>query len=155
MNRLHQLVTFNLDDQKFALYVSVVRRIIRVIEVTPLPDAPEIVAGIINMQGQIIPVCNIRERFRLAVRDTRLNDQMIIAETGRRVVALHVDSVGDVIEIPEEGIVESGYILPGLEYVKGVVKTEDGMILIHDIEQFLSLHEDKVLQDAMEGANPE
>ena len=51
MKRLRKLVTFSLDDRKFALYVSAVQRIIRVVEVTALPKAPEIVVGIINLQG--------------------------------------------------------------------------------------------------------
>jgi purine-binding chemotaxis protein CheW len=154
MNRLRQLVTFSLDDQKFALYVSIVRRIIRVIEVTPLPAAPEIVIGIINLQGQIIPVYDIRLRFHIPVRDIHLSDQMIIADTATRAVALHVDSVDDVIVVPEEMVVTGEHILPDMEYVKGIVKTKDGMILIHDLEQFLSLQEDGALQEAMEALNP-
>ena len=56
MKRLRKLVTFSLDDRAFALYVSAVQRIIRVVEVTALPKAPDIVSGINNMQGLIIPV---------------------------------------------------------------------------------------------------
>jgi purine-binding chemotaxis protein CheW len=153
MKRLRKLVTFSLDDRKFALYVSAVQRIIRVVEVTPLPEAPEIVVGIINMQGQVIPVFNIRMRFQLPAREVRLDDQMIIATTAKRTVALIVDSVNDVIEIPEEKIIAAEQILPELEYVEGVVKTEDGMILIHDLEKFLSRHEKKALDEALEALN--
>ena len=78
---------------------------------------------------------------------------MIVAYTSKRTIALLVDSVSDVIEIPEEKIIASESILPELEYVEGVVKTEDGMILIHDLEQFLSLHEEKALNEAMEELN--
>jgi purine-binding chemotaxis protein CheW len=153
MNRLRKLVTFSLDDRAFALYVSAVQRIIRVVEVTPLPEAPEIVVGIINMQGRVIPVFNIRMRFQLPAREVQLNDQMIIADTAKWAVALLVDSVNDVIEIPEEKIIAAEQILPELEYVEGVVKTEGGMVLIHDIEKFLSLHEEKALDEALEALN--
>ena len=153
MNRLRKLVTFSLDDRAFALYVSAVQRIIRVVEVTALPKAPEIVVGIINMQGQVIPVFDIRMRFHLPAREGRLNDQMIIATTEMRTVALIVDSVNDVIEIPEEKIIAAEQILPELEYVEGVVKTEGGMVLIHDLEKFLSLPEQKALDEAMEALN--
>ncbi len=64
-----------------------------------------------------------------------------------------MDSVSDVIEISEEKIIAGEKILPGLEYVEGVVKTEDGMILIHDLEQFLSFQEEKALHEAMEELN--
>ena len=150
MKRLRKLVTFSLDDRKFALYVSAVQRIIRVVEVTPLPKAPEIVAGIINLQGTLIPVFDIRMRFRLPPREVRLDDQMIIANTTKRIVVLIVDSVDDVIEIPGERIIAAEQILPELEYLEGVMKTEGGMVLIHDLEKFLSLPEEKALGEAME-----
>jgi purine-binding chemotaxis protein CheW len=153
MNRLIRVVNFNLDDQKYALVLSAVIRIIHVVEITSLPKAPEIVLGVINMQGRIIPVFDIRKRFRLPLREMQLDDQLIIASTSKHAVALLVDSVNDVIEIPEEKIITGEKILPGLEYVEGVVKTEDGMILIHDLEQFLSLPEEKALSEAMEELN--
>jgi purine-binding chemotaxis protein CheW len=153
VKRLRKLVTFNLDDRKFALYVSAVQRMIRVVEVTALPKAPEIVVGIINLQGTVISVFDIRMRFRLPAREVRIDDQMIIATTAKRTVALLVDSVNGVIEIPEEEIIAAEQILPNLEYVEGVVKNEDGMILIHDLERFLSLPEEKILDEALEALN--
>jgi purine-binding chemotaxis protein CheW len=153
MNRLIRLVHFNLDDQKYALFLSAVIRIIPVVEITSLPKAPEIVLGVINMHGLIIPVFDIRKRFRLPQREMQLGDQLIIAHTSRRNVALLVDSVNDVIEIPEEKIIAGEKILPGVEYVEGVVKTEDGMILIHDLEPFLSLQEEKALHEVLEELN--
>jgi purine-binding chemotaxis protein CheW len=153
MKRLRKLVTFSLDDRKFALSVSAVQRIIRVVEVTALPKAPEIVIGIINMQGQVIPVFDIRRRFHLPVREMQLSDQLIIATTTKRTVALIVASVDDVIEIPGERIIVAEEILPELEYVEGVVKTEDGLVLIHDLERFLSLPEEKALDEALEALN--
>jgi len=153
MKRLRKLVTFSLDDRKFALYVSAVQRIIRVVEVTSLPKAPEIVSGIINLQGQVIPVFDIRMRFHLPAREVQLNDQLIIATTMKRTVALLVDSVDDVIEIPEEKIIAAEQILPELEYVEGIVKTQGGMVLIHDLEKFLSLPEEKALDEALEALN--
>jgi purine-binding chemotaxis protein CheW len=154
MNRLNRLVSFNLDDQKYALFLSAVIRIIRVVEITSLPKAPDIVLGVINMHGQIVPVLDIRKRFRLPQREIQLEHQLIVASTSKRTVALLVDFVSDVIEISEEKIIAGEHILPGMEYVEGVVKTEDGMILIHDLEQFLSLQEEKALYEAMEDLKP-
>ena len=153
MNRLIRLVHFNLDDQKYALFLSAVIRIIRVVEITGLPKAPEIVLGVINMHGLIIPVFDIRKRFRMPQREMQLGDQLIIASTSKRTIALLVDSVNDVIEISEEKIIAGEKILPGLEYVEGIVKTEDGMILIHNLEQSLSLQEENALHEAMEELN--
>jgi purine-binding chemotaxis protein CheW len=150
VKRLRKLVTFSLDDRKFALYVSAVQRIVQVVEVTALPKAPEIVIGIINMQGRVIPVFDIRRRFRLPPREVRLDDRMIVATTAKRTVALMVDSADDVIEILVERIISPEQILPGLEHVEGVMKTEEGMVLIHDLERFLSLPEEKALDEVLE-----
>ena len=149
MNQMPKLVTFSLDGRMFALDVFVVQRVIPVVETTPLPEAPEIVSGIINLEGQVIPVFDVRLRLNLPVREARLGDRMIIASAKKRHVALLVDSVDDVIEVPEREITAGERILPELAYVEGVVKTENGMILIHDLDRFLSLEEDKALDAAM------
>jgi len=149
MNKLNQLVVLTLDEQRYALHLSAVERIIRVVEVTPLPKAPEIVLGVVNVQGQITPVINIRKRFCLPEREMNLSDQLIIAHTSRRTVALVADAVSGVIERSEQEVIAAEKVLPGIEYVEGVVKLEDGMILIHDLNKFLSLEEEQALDNAM------
>lgn len=119
------------------------------VEITPLPKAPDIILGIINLQGRIIPVVNVRRRFGLPEKEADINDQMIIAKTSKRFVALVADSVTGVMERPAGGIIEAGQILPGIGYIDGVVKTDDGIVLIHDIEKFLSLEEGESLDKAL------
>ena len=146
----HQLVTFMLGEQHYALHLLAVKRIAPIVEVTPLPKAPEIVMGVINMQGRIVPVVDVRKRFHLPERATALSDRIIIAQTSRRSVALMVDAVSGVMERPLEELVPAEKILPRLEYVNGVLRLEDGMILIHDLEQFLSLEEEQTLDKSMQ-----
>ena len=105
--------------------------------------------GVVNMQGRIIPVVNIRRRFRLPEREVALSDRMIIAQTSRRCVALMVDGVSGVVERPAEELVTPDKILHQMEYLDGVLRLEDGMILIHDLEQFLSLEEEQTLDEAL------
>ena len=142
------LVVFTLDGQKFALQLDCVERVVHAVEITPLPQAPDIVAGIVNAQGRVIPVVNARRRFRLPERESELSDRLMILQTARRVVGMAVDAVSGVIECPLQKIIASDKILPGIEYVKGVVKLDDGMIFIHDIDGFLSLEEEKALGEA-------
>ena len=149
MNNLNQLVVFTLDEQRYALYLAAVERIVRVVEITPLPKSPEVVLGVVNVHGQIIPVVNIGKRFRLPEREIALSNQLIIANTSRRAVALLVDEVSGVVEISEREMIEAGKILPDMDYVEGIVKLEDGLILIHDLNTFLSIEEEKALDDAM------
>ena len=143
------LVLFRLDEQHYALHLPAVERVVRTVEITPLPKAPEIVLGVINAHGQVIPVVNVRKRFRLPEREVDLDDHIMIARTSKRLLALPVDSVEGVIEYPEEQVVVSEKIVPGMEYVEGVLKLPDGLILIHNLEKFLSLKEEKALDGAM------
>ena len=154
MNKSNQLVVFFLDDQRYALHLPAVERVVSAVEITPLPKAPDIVLGVINMQGKVIPVINIRRRFSLPERKIYLSDQFIIANTSRQTVALMVDTVSGVIEPAGEKVIKSEKIIPGLEYVDGVIKLEDGLILIHDLDRFLSLEEEKTLDDALKKEVP-
>ena len=148
-----QLVVFTLDEQRYALHLSLVESAIRMVEITALPSAPEIVIGVVNVRGAVVPVLNIRKRFRLSEREPDLGDQMIIASTGRRTVALVVDTVSDVITLPSEEMVAPETVLPQLAHVAGVVKLDDGMIFIHDLDAFLSLEEEQLLDTAIDKAD--
>lgn len=145
----NQFISFTLGEQCYALCLSAVDRVVRAVEINPLPQAPEVVTGIINLQGQIIPVINMRRRFRLPERDIALTDCLVIAHTARRQVGLVVDAVTDVFEYPEQSIAGAESILPGLEYIEGVVKLGDGLVLIHDLDKFLSLEEEASLAQAL------
>ncbi len=157
MNPFDRLFVFTLDEQRYALHLSAVHRVVRAAEVTSLPKAPAIVLGVINVQGQIVPVVNLRRRFRLPERDIDVNDQFIIAHTSKsgpepvegRPVALPADAALGVMEVPEEKITTREEIVPGLEYLEGVAKMEDGLILIHDLAAFLSLDEENALEEAL------
>ena len=144
-----RLVAFNLDDHGYALPLQAVERVIRAVEITPLPNAPAIVLGILNVGGRVIPVVNIRQCFRLPGREIEPRDQLILGQTGRRTIALAVDEVSGVVERPENEIVSAHEILPGLDGVEGVVMLEDGMILIYDLNKFLSLEQEAALDEAL------
>lgn len=153
MKRPSSLVVFALDDQRYALRLSAVDRVARMVHVTPLPKAPDIVAGIINVQGRIIPIVNMRRRFGLPERPLpSLTDRLVIAHTARRPVALVADAVAGVLEYPEEEIVETEKAVPDSEYIEGIAKLKDGLILIHDLDGFLSLDEEGRLDQALSPA---
>lgn len=147
----NQIVVFTLSDQRYGLPLPAVDRIVRVVDITSLPKAPDIVLGVVNVQGRVIPVVDVRRRFGLPERELALTDQMVLARTARRPVALVVDSVGGVVEYSEQKAVEGGDILPDLPYLQGVVKLGDGLILVHDLDTFLSLEEQAGLDRALDG----
>lgn len=151
MSQLQQLVGFGLDGQHYAVNLAAVERIVHIVEVAPLPRAPEIVLGVINFSGRIIPVVDLRRRFRLPEKEAGLYDYLIIARTSKRQLAFSVDRVTGVLEYPETEVTAADRIVPGLEYLAGVLKLKDGLIFIHDLERFLSLDEEKSLNRALKG----
>jgi purine-binding chemotaxis protein CheW len=149
MNKFRQLVVFRLDERRYALSLHVVDRIVRATEVTPLPNAPAIVLGVINVGGRVLPVLNTRHRCRLPPREINPADQFLIAQTGNRTVVLVIDQGEEVIELPTSQIVDVAQIAPGLEQIHGVMKLSDGLVLIHDLDNFLSLEEERALDAAI------
>lgn len=147
-----QLVVFILDGQSFALELAKVHRVVRAFEVTPLPHAPAVILGVVNVQGELSAVVNLRHRFRLPEREISPSDQFIlvnmITQEGKRRVALVVDAVTGIVTVEKESIVVGEEIVPDLEYVQGIAKLADDLILIHNLERCLSLNEERMLQDA-------
>jgi purine-binding chemotaxis protein CheW len=101
------------------------------------------------MRGRVTPVVNVRQLFKLPKRDVLLTDQLIFAHTDRRPVALMADAVTGVIEGLEDRLVSPDIILPGIKYLDGVIKLEDGLVFIHNLGEFLSLDEEKTLNLAL------
>jgi purine-binding chemotaxis protein CheW len=143
------LVVFLLDDRRYALALDRVQRCLRVVAVTPLPEAPAIVLGIIDLGGVVIPVIDTRSRFHHPPREIHLSDHLLIATTGKRTVALLVDETKGVIEASPENHAPAEGILPRLEFVEGAVKLADGLILIHDLARLLSLDEETAIDRAL------
>jgi len=152
---ISQCVLFSLDEKLYGLRLSAVSRVVPAVEITPLPKAPSIVLGVINLAGRIIPVVNVRRRFRLPERELQPADKLIVARTSRPgaadglLLALAVDAVEGVADLSGHQTIAAEAILPGLEHLEGVAKTDRGIVLIHDLGTFLSLEEEKALGAAL------
>ncbi|HZK62248.1 MAG TPA: chemotaxis protein CheW [Anaerovoracaceae bacterium] len=147
---LNNIIIFALDEPRFAIYLSVVERVVQSVEITPLPNVSGIVLGVINVHGQIVPILDIRKRLNLPQRNLSIDDQFILAHTSSILVALCVDSVNDIQEIAGREIVTAEKLQISSEYIRGVVKLENNLILICDLDQFLSLDEEKKLVAVMD-----
>jgi purine-binding chemotaxis protein CheW len=148
-NTADQMLVFALDAQRYALRLYSVDRVVPIPEITPLPNAPEIVIGIVNVQGRIVPIIDVRQRFRLSHCDLHVSHQLVIAYTSHRTVGLVVDLAIGVIERTSQDAIAAEKICPSLNYVEGVVKLDGELILIHNLETFLSLEEERVLEQSM------
>ncbi len=145
------LVAFSINDQSYGIPLHRVKRVIHAVEVRHLPEAPEKISGIINVKGQIIPVISFRGILGLNEREPALTDRIIIAETSRRVIAFLADSVDGITEIPENRFTESFNDPSYTMLLKGIGRTDDGMLLIYDLEEFLSNEEELALETSLKG----
>jgi len=148
INSAHLLI-FALDGQRYALPLDKVARVVRAAALTPLPQAPEIVSGILDLQGEIIPVINLRKRFRLPEKAIGCDDQFVIARTPKLTVALAVDGTHGVMELSGQAVVEPEAIVKGTGYLAGVTRNPDGLVLIHDLDTLLFPAEEELISQAL------
>ncbi len=146
---LVQLLVFTIQGQSCAVALSRVIRVLRAVEITPLPKAPESVLGLINVRGEVTPVLSLRKQFRFPERPLELDDRLILAQMRRRAVALLADAIVGVVARPEAEILPPDSIVPGLPHLRGVLKLSDEIVFIHDLDKFLSLEEEAQLDDVL------
>jgi purine-binding chemotaxis protein CheW len=147
-------VCFALEGQRFVLPLDAVIRVVRASEITPLPRAPDIVAGAIDVEGHILPVFDLRRHLRLTHRDLQLTDQFLIARGAHRQLALIIDAALGVIDASDLPTAASAPASPELAHLKGVLSLPDGMALIEDLESFLTPGEEQVLDSALRDVEP-
>lgn len=126
----------------------------RAAQITPLPSAPAIILGALNIGGAVVPVFNVRRRFRLPERDIDPADHFLIARTGHRTVVLAIDHPQGVLELPAAAAVDTTAITPNPGHFSGVLRLEDGLVLIHNLELFLSPDEAQGLDVALTEGSP-
>jgi purine-binding chemotaxis protein CheW len=150
-----EILLFTLESQRYALPLEDVRELVRAVRLTPLPQAPSVVEGLFNLRGELIPVLDMRRRFRLPVRRLLPSDHFIITQAGPRVMALRVDRAEGLLPLAPDTLDKTPRELPGVGYVAGALKLPDGLVLLHDLRTFLSEAEALELEDALthEGAS--
>jgi len=149
---LVEVLVFEVGGQLYGLAASNVREIVRATAIVPLPRAPAIVEGVINVRGRIIPVLDIRQRFRIAPKKLSPSDHFVLAFAAEYVVALRVDRVVELQRFRASDIAEAKTVLPYSEYVAGVAKLSSGLVLLHDVRTFLSQGEAASLEAPLAAA---
>lgn len=151
LSNLQQLVTFELFGEIFALPILDVREIIRPTAITPVPQAPSFVEGVINLRGQIIPVVDLRKRFGIANEGTNDDTRIIVVELGSgMVIGLIVDAVREVERIPSDSITPPPSLVAGSigsEYIKGISNHDDKMIVHIDMRKVFNANEMNALRE--------
>jgi purine-binding chemotaxis protein CheW len=146
---IDDVMIFSLGDQRFGLPLQVVAQVIRAVAITPLPQASANVLGVITIQGGSVPVLSLRQLLHLSERELGPDDQFIILKTEQRCLALVVDDIQGVMNYPEQDRMAVESPLPGMEFVKGVIRTREGALLIKDIDLFLSCPDEQLFKEML------
>ena len=136
-----QLVCFKFADEEYAVDITYVREVVRVQNITPIPQMPDFSLGVINIRGHIIPVFDFRRKFRLQEKEADEKTKLLIAEIEGEEIAFIVDEILDNIKISQKYIDPSPEVQMKIkrESIKGIGQLENRMIIILDLE---NLHED-------------
>jgi purine-binding chemotaxis protein CheW len=143
------IVPFEMDGQRVGLLAADVREVLRAATPSPLPSAPAIVLGVLNVRGALVPVLDVRSRFGLQPRALRHTDHLLVVMAGARVVALAVERADAMVGVAAESIDVARDNVSFGDHVAGVAKLEDGSLVIYDLSSFLSEPEAAQLDAAL------
>lgn len=157
-----KILAFCLGSEDYGLEILKVREIIGLIDITPLPRTPDYVKGVMNLRGRIIPVIDLRLKFGLPAAEPTKETCVIVVESGtedgdRTTMGVVVDSVREVQDIPRSAIEDAptfGCEIP-LDYIKGMGKVKDRVVVLLDCGRVLSTSEIRALESAAESATEE
>jgi purine-binding chemotaxis protein CheW len=135
-----QTVSFMLGAEEFGVDIHKVQEINRMADITRIPEAPSYVAGIVNLRGKIVPVVSLRARFGMEQLAYDKNTRIIVCDTDGLVIGLIVDAVSEVLRIPAETLEEPPAAVRGggREYLSGIIKLQDRLLLFLDITRLTS-----------------
>ena len=145
-----QLVIFRLANEEFAVPIAQVREIIRIQNITPVPKAPIYLEGVINLRGQIIAVMDLAKRFGLEVPGRSEKARIVVSEAHGNTVGLIVDEVPEVLRLPEDQVEPTPEMLQTqvhAEFIRGVGKYGDRLLVLLDMDKIISSQEAREVQE--------
>jgi len=139
---------FSLGVKKFALPLYIVEKAVQAVEITVLPKAPDIVRGVVNYKGQILPVIDISKKFKLSFREEKTGNSFIIVITDSKKFILIANEIEGIVEMPEIDETSTDEIIEGINFVDGVLRLNDGLILIPHLKKIMTAKEEITLKKA-------
>jgi purine-binding chemotaxis protein CheW len=152
MEKELQVVGFRIGNETYGVRIGAVREIVRVPEITAVPSAPEMIEGVINLRGKIIPVMDLRKRFGQSDIQPDKKNRILVVELEKKLVGLIVNAASEVLKIAPSEIEPPGNVFAEGEsnYVIGVGKLKGRLIILLDIAKLLHRPEYKRLEEAAE-----
>ncbi|MEP6618430.1 MAG: chemotaxis protein CheW [bacterium] len=145
-----KLVTFRLGDDHFAADIHAVERVLRYAQPTSVPDMPEYIEGVMDYQGRVLPVVNLRRRFELPPIPVRTEMRTLILNVSGEWIGCVVDAVTEVASYDPAAVQPPPKLFRGLagEYLKGILRRGERLVIFLDVERLLSTTERIALQEA-------
>lgn len=143
------VLVIGVGDHRLGLPVLAVDEVLPIAWVTPLPGAPPIVEGVLDVRGNTVVVLDARRRIGAGARPVRLSDRLVVARAGAHRVALHVDAVLTIQEVPTVELLAGVAMAPAVLGAAGLVRMDDGLLVVHDPAAFLSSEESAALGAAL------
>lgn len=144
-----QYVVFRLGRETYGLDIETVREIIVMQTITQVPRTLEYIEGVINLRGRVIPVYNIRKKFGLPEEEQTRSTRIVVVEVGGNTIGMIVDGVSEVLRIPGDMVERPSDIICDVdsEYLAGVAKMEDKLVIILDIDKVLTKDEHSMIEN--------
>ena len=143
---LQQLLVFVVEGHEYVLPIYMILRTINIVEITPLPHDSELISGVINLHGQVIPVINIRKCLNFKNREPRLSDIMLIANVAERTIAFIVDEVKNIITPKAKDITELNEVLPVVDFINKVVNVNNKLLPVYDLEKLITIEGEHIAE---------
>ena len=151
-NKLAQLVSFKVSEEEFGIDILQGQEIIRMLPIAIVPSAPNFVKGVIDLRGEVIPIIDMRKRFKLPSIPYNNETRIIVVHTHDFTVGFIVDAVCEVVRINESAIEPAPPVLTnadGSNYIRGVSKLDKGLLILLDLNSLISL---EILEELMNSA---
>jgi len=145
-SELLQLVSFKIGTEEFGVDILNVQEIIKIVQITKVPNSPVFVEGVINLRGKVIPVIDLRTRLGLQKLEHDKDTRIIVVELSKSTIGFIVDAVNEVLRIPISITEAPPEIVAGVdsEFIKSVGKLDDRLLILIDLNKIL--HQDEAKQ---------
>ena len=144
MDQSREIFCFIIDNQRYGVPLMSVERFMQAVTINAVPNSPPMVHGLIDYYGSLVPVINFRHRLKLPEKPVSASDYFVIVKTPKRKLAIVIDDVDDVINPSAKEIIPSSSLDSGLDNM-GVLRQDQGIIFIYDLETLFSSKEEAML----------
>jgi len=150
ISELLELVSFKIGNEEFAVEISNVKEIIKMLLITKVPDSPDFVEGVINLRGSVTPVINLRSRLGIERKKKDEDTRIIVVELNKKTIGFIVDEVCEVFRIPASITEAPPEMVTGCnsDFIQSVGKLEDRLLILIDLSKIITTKENEELSVA-------